>query len=471
MFGFHKPIVLFAFLLVTMTLQATIIRVPADQPTIQAAINSASNGDTVVVNPGTYYENINFQGKKIVVTSLFYKSGDLNYIQSTILNGSRPIHPDTSSCVLIFKGEDSTAVFQGFTVTGGKGTKWKDEHSSGTYREGGGILIAKSSAPIIRYNLIINNLATNTQGVVSAGGGGIRAGDGNPKILNNVITTNQGRYGAAIVLNYCGATIKNNVITNNSGGQDYGGGAIWINSNGLKPKIIENNTIFSNKVAGIYFYAGNSVIRNCVIWGNSTSQIGGKTGGATVTYSDVQGGISGIGVINQDPILKDSTFYLQAGSPCIDAGDNSTVFNDVENLHSPGNALLPSQGILRNDIGAYGGPGARSLLTFNSLLTGVNNINSNFPSKFRLEQNYPNPFNPTSTIKYSIPLLGVGNVVFVQLKIYDIIGREVVKLVNEEKSPGSYEVKFNASGLPSGVYFCNLRAGDFVQTKKMLLIK
>jgi hypothetical protein len=470
MIGFHKPIALFVFLLGTMTLQATIIRVPADKPTIQAAINSASNGDTVVVYPGLYYENINFRGKKIVVTGLFYKSGDLNFIQSTIINGSQPIHPDTSSCVLFIKGEDSTTVFQGFTVTGGKGTKWKDEHSSGTYREGGGILIAKS-APIIRYNLIINNQASNTVGVTSAGGGGIRAGDGNPKILNNVITTNQGRYGAAIVLNWCAATIRNNIITNNSGGQDYGGGALWLNQNGATVKIIENNTIISNKVIGVYFYNGGANIRNCIIWGNTSSQIGVQTGGPTVIYSDVQGGRTGVGNINQDPMLKDTSFYLQPGSPCIDEGDSAANFNDVADPLSPSNALLPSQGIIRNDMGAYGGPGAGKLLTFNSLLTEVNNINSHFPSEFRLEQNYPNPFNPSSTIDFSIPLLGTGHTVSVQLKIYDLLGREVTKLVDEEKSPGNYEVKFNASGLPSGVYFYNLRAGDFVQTRKMLLVK
>jgi len=85
---------------------------------------------------------------------------------------------------------------------------------------------------------------------------------------------------------------------------------------------------------------------------------------------------------------------------------------------------------------------------------------------FKLEQNYPNPFNPATTIKYQIPELS-----FVTLKIYDVLGSEIITLVNEEKSAGNYEVEFNASSLPSGVYFYILQAGSFVETKKMVLMK
>lgn len=92
--------------------------------------------------------------------------------------------------------------------------------------------------------------------------------------------------------------------------------------------------------------------------------------------------------------------------------------------------------------------------------------NLNLPSEYTLEQNYPNPFNPSTTVKYSIP--EAGNV---ELKIYDIIGNEVATLVNETQTPGSYEVQFNAAHLASGVYIYSLRAGSFVQTKKMILMK
>lgn len=88
------------------------------------------------------------------------------------------------------------------------------------------------------------------------------------------------------------------------------------------------------------------------------------------------------------------------------------------------------------------------------------------PSTFNLEQNYPNPFNPSTTIRYSIPTSE-----FVTLKVYDVLGREVQTLVNEEKATGSYEVSFNAAGLSSGIYFYKLQAGSFIETKKMILIK
>jgi len=93
------------------------------------------------------------------------------------------------------------------------------------------------------------------------------------------------------------------------------------------------------------------------------------------------------------------------------------------------------------------------------------------PGKFSLEQNYPNPFNPSTTINYSIPAVGSGYIPTVQLKVYDILGREVATLVNKELKPGNYKVTFNASSLASGVYFYRIVAGNFIQTKKMVLVK
>ena len=88
------------------------------------------------------------------------------------------------------------------------------------------------------------------------------------------------------------------------------------------------------------------------------------------------------------------------------------------------------------------------------------------PTEFKLEQNYPNPFNPATTIKFSVPQMEQVN-----LKVYDLLGREVITLVNEEKYPGTYEVKFDGSSLASGMYIYSFRAGDFIQTKKMILLR
>jgi len=96
------------------------------------------------------------------------------------------------------------------------------------------------------------------------------------------------------------------------------------------------------------------------------------------------------------------------------------------------------------------------------------------PDKFFLAQNYPNPFNPTTKIRFAIPFVGTGLALSVQLKIYDVLGNEVATLVNEEKPAGYYEIIFNVGqtiSLSSGVYFYKLTAGNFVQTKKMILTK
>jgi hypothetical protein len=88
------------------------------------------------------------------------------------------------------------------------------------------------------------------------------------------------------------------------------------------------------------------------------------------------------------------------------------------------------------------------------------------PRNFILAQNYPNPFNPSTKIKYQIPELS-----FVTIRVYDVLGIEIATLVNEEKPVGNYEVVFNANNLSSGIYIYQLKSGNFVETKKMILLK
>jgi len=103
---------------------------------------------------------------------------------------------------------------------------------------------------------------------------------------------------------------------------------------------------------------------------------------------------------------------------------------------------------------------------FCPLVTYVPVTVTNVPDKYTLEQNYPNPFNPLTRINFSLPKNG-----FVSLKIYDVLGKEVAVLINENKNPGKYIVDFNATSLTSGVYFYKLEVNGFVSTKKMTLIK
>jgi hypothetical protein len=114
-------------------------------------------------------------------------------------------------------------------------------------------------------------------------------------------------------------------------------------------------------------------------------------------------------------------------------------------------------------VGDYG----TILRTTNGGITFIgkeNNIPN--PQEFILSQNYPNPFNPLTTINYSIPKQSN-----VTIKVYNILGKEILTLVNENKPQGNYSVEFNANNLSSGVYFYMMKTNEFIQTKKMVLLK
>jgi len=106
---------IFLFVIFTLHLSATIINIPADQPTIQAGINVSVDGDTIMVYPGTYLENIDYNGKNITVASLFLTTQDTTFISQTVIDGNQ-----NDSVVTFENGEDSTAVLCGFTITNGK---------------------------------------------------------------------------------------------------------------------------------------------------------------------------------------------------------------------------------------------------------------------------------------------------------------------------------------------------------------
>ncbi len=381
-----KRLFLLFALLLSLDCVATIRRVPQDYASIQSAINASQNGDTVLVASGRYFENIIFRGKNITVASAFLTSGNRDFINTTIIDGSQALNSDSASCVRIINGETNNAKLIGFTLTGGRGTRWQDEHGAGIYREGGAILTAFSS-PLIAYNIMVDNQAINEAGLSGCGGGAIRAGDGSPKIYNNLISRNKGMYGGGIVLNYCsGAEIKNNVIAQNRVDQftpspSYGGGAIWLNnrlSNNASPNIIENNTIVGNSSFGtvssysngtggalVAIFGARITFRNNLVWGNSQAA-GGQlnTSGAALfeaTYNLVEGGLSGVGNISQNPLFANNSYFLSAASPAIDAGDTASALNDLPNPSAPSQAQFPSQGALRNDIGAYGGQRASLL--------------------------------------------------------------------------------------------------------------
>lgn len=152
--------------------------------------------------------------------------------------------------------------------------------------------------------------------------------------------------------------------------------------------------------------------------------------------------------------------------------DNSSFTSNTTVLGSPGEANYQYNRHVDNAAGcslttgtAYTGGRPNITLVMNMAMNNGNNHES-IPTRYDLAQNYPNPFNPVTKIKYALPL--AGNV---SIKIYDVLGKEVITLVNEYKKEGVYMVDFNAGNLASGIYFYKLESNGFVDTKKMILMK
>ncbi|UCE64886.1 MAG: hypothetical protein JSU85_08320 [Candidatus Zixiibacteriota bacterium] len=320
-----------------------VINVPGDQPTIQDAIAVSRHGDTVLVHPGTYFENINFYGHNIVLGSLFLTTGDTSYISTTIIDG------DSSGSVVKFENfEDSTTAIIGFTIQNGN-TIFSNGGS------GGGIYCFFNVYPLISHNIIKNNYA-------DASGGGIYCQEALPAIRNNKIIDNLGNISGGGIYSISewigGPVIANNLIAGNTA--YVMGGGILIFSDSIA--IIANNTICFNtgtyQGGGIVGYDTNIVIVNTILWGNSYPTGPQIYGSPNVTYSDIEGGWAGEGNIDIDPLFRDpqgGDFHLQDSlecgdtlySPCIDAGSPDIL-----------DSLLACNwglGEARSDMGAYGG--------------------------------------------------------------------------------------------------------------------
>ena len=448
----------------------SLINVPADQPTIQAGINVAQHGDTILVDTGTYYENINFNGKNIIVTSNFVYSSDFEDIENTIINGSNSETSDTASCVIFCSGENSTAVLQGFTITQGTGTHWVDpQFPDYTWHSGGGVFIFQSS-PTIKNNYIIDNHVDDDSGVSGASGGGICFYGGNPFIVNNIIKNNSALYGAGVVIDYAGCIFKNNIVAENTGGQDYGGGGFWIIGNGSSPIIIENNTIVNNESVSaggaMYLWSTHLIARNNIIWGNT--QASGnlihlyEEATVEITFTDIEGGYTGEGNINTVPLFYTSNYILSDNSPCIDAGDSHHDYNDIEDADNQGFALFPSKGELTNDMGVYGGQNCMTLGN-DTVIINAKDLNEN---RFFHFQCFPNPFKEHIAIQYTL-----NNASKIEIALNDYLGRTVESSINKYNHAGTYSVTLNSNGnseLPAGIYFISLSSQGINYTKKIV---
>ncbi len=344
---------------------AAVLNVPSDYGTIQKGIDAAVDGDTVLVAPGLYFEQINFSGKNITVTST--DPTDSGIVGYTVINARQ------KGAVVSFKGgEDNRAVLTGFTLSGGTGRLVSYRYSDSGYVEtdsyyyGGGI-DCNYASPTITHNVITGNTLppylwsyvdsgdVTTYTYVVSYGGGIYA-SGSPVIMYNVISRNAAHYGGGICC--YGGTIRDNVIYDNSGG--YGGGVRFSSSYGS----LTNNTIVGNDVSlypesgrggNVYAYMGsdtdpgliaNNIICNAdsgggVYWYGDTKKatlfrynnVWGNTPSDYVTedqrtYEILSGPAAAWtghnGNISADPgFITDwsKKYRIADASPCVSAGD------------------------------------------------------------------------------------------------------------------------------------------------------
>jgi plastocyanin len=195
----------------------------------------------------------------------------------------------------------------------------------------------------------------------------------------------------------------------------------------------------------------------------------------------------GSNVIASSQKIVSSGFTFSPNTATVNAGDTvNFVLGSIHSAREVSKATWDSNGTTSNggfDLPLGGGTvvltqagvhyyvcvphaslGMKGTITVNAI-TGVRSVGSTVPGKFSLMQNFPNPFNPSTIIQFDIP-----KAANVSLKIYNALGGEVGELVNGQKDPGRYQVSWNAT-VPSGMYFYQLRAGDFLETKKMLLLR
>jgi hypothetical protein len=353
--------------------------------TIQAAIDYSIEGDTVLVLPGTYQENINFNGKNIVVGSLFLTTQDTAHISQTIIDGNQG-----GSVVTFQSGEDLTAQLTGFTIQNGSGTQgcgndlFDPNACGGQDFHGGGIVLYESN-PTLDHLRITHNVLPNNEliGAPSGTGGGIYVSESTSILRNLTIAYNEAGRGAGMQVLNSNLTVESCNITNNtgwdSGGNPDGDGAgialrysnpiisnclIASNlgtgitcDNGSNPVIIHctiTNNVASQGGGIIFGQASAPSVLNSIIWNNTSwyqpgNNIYGCNGTVTVTHSLVGGGLAEIGGAGDDcfPTVNWGPGNLDVDPLFLNRSDGNYALGD----YSPGiGAGLDTTAILQTDI-------------------------------------------------------------------------------------------------------------------------
>lgn len=307
----------FSFFIFHLSGEAQIIDIPADYPTIQEGIAAASNGDTVLVADGLYYENIDFLGKKpLMVASHFLIDGDTNHINNTIINGSQPEDPNFGSVVIMQTGEDTTSVLCGFTITGGTGT-----FIAGFFRGGGGICFLYSGGKLLS-NHIENNELNET---FRTNGGGVWAGapvDPLPWIVmrNNRICHNKSNSyedegdGGGFDIWYNLIMEGNELSYNEANGpwRGDGGGGRVIAGFGPVQVFIKDNEVTYNKAISVSAATDLVLSGGLDFWGDCRGVVSGNTISLNVAEVPVSGGwCYGTGVLVELDGVEDPDFLFE----------------------------------------------------------------------------------------------------------------------------------------------------------------
>ena len=346
---------------------AEILNVPDEYETIQQAINAAQDGDEIIVAPGTFFERIHLLSKAITIRS----SGgpDLTVIDATGLN---------QAAVTCTNQEGPDTRLVGFTVTGGTvgmliedsaptvaNCVFTENDGDGMYCDAGDPILTKcrfalnggcglysmASGPGLEGCAFTQNALSGMSNKSLAGatlrgctfagntaslGGGMRNVDSCTAVLIDCTFTENhaSHFGGGMFNDYdCSPTLTNCTFRGNSTLLDGGG---MCNVGGESGPTVTNCTFSGNSAirngGGMSNWGGAPTVANCILWGNEGGEIHDDASSSVVTYCDVQGGYEGLGNIDTDPLFVDAEngdLHLSPGSPCIDAGDNTAVPEDV----------------------------------------------------------------------------------------------------------------------------------------------
>ncbi|MCX6225601.1 MAG: DUF1565 domain-containing protein [Bacteroidia bacterium] len=364
------------------------------------------------------------------------------YIINSATSLQNMIITNNSGTGLVCTGDNSRSLLEDVVIS----------NNYGTY--GGGMNISGVS-PVFRNVAVSDNVAVY--------GGGAHC---STSVSDVTFSNNTARYGGAISISINAYPTKpsfNNLVIDHNVAQD-GGGIYLSTSSSIKP-YLKNLTCTENIAlhgGGIYSTGGGGmVIYNAILWNNEPEEVYLDNSYFSAHSSDVRGGVTGImsinnstirwnaGNIDTDPLFEgsgDHPYFLSAGSPCIDVGLYMSGLN-LPALDILGNNRFwdgNGDGIARIDMGAY---------EFDPAWVGVEE--QGIQRSGIIVKSYPNPFSAVTTIEYQLQESGE-----VSLTVYNNIGQPVAALVNEFRPQGRQQVEWNAAGLPSGIYYFRLKAGD-----------